>query len=410
MPRLAKPLSPLEIKQLKEPGLYFAGEVPGLALQIAPGGSKSWVLRAMVGGRRREMGLGGYPEVTLANAKDAARTARAKIKSGIDPINEGKSARSALEASRAKDVTFQACALKYIAIHEPSWSAKSHFQWLSSLEKHAFPQIGSLLVRDVGDRQVLDVLHPIWVSTTETATRVRGRIEKVLDWAVASKLREGPNPARWRGHLEHMLPNPGEVANEEHFKALSYQELGAFMKRLREAEGQGARCLEFAVLTAARSGQARGATWSEINLEEALWVIPKERMKAKREHRVPLSSAAVGLLRAQPRIKGTDLVFPSSTNKLLSDATLGAVLKRLGIDAVPHGFRSTFKDWCTELTSYPNELSELALAHLVGDKVEQAYRRGDMFQKRRQLMDDWAAFCSRKWTSSGKVVKLSAAA
>jgi integrase len=397
MPRQAKPLTALEVKQLKTPGLHFVGDVPGLALQIASGGSRSWVLRAMMGGRRREMGLGGYPEVGLADAREAGRQARARLKGGVDPIDHGRATRSALAARRATEASFEECALKYIAIHEPSWSTKSHFQWTSSLKKHVFPKIGRLLVRDVGDAQVLSVLEPIWVSLTETATRIRGRIEKIIDWATASKLREGPNPARWRGHLEHMLPNPSEVAEEEHFKALPYQQLGAFMKRLRSVEGQGARCLEFAILTAARSTQARGAAWTEIDTEGGLWVIPKERMKGNRDHRVPLSKPALQLLAKQPKIDGTDLVFPGATNKMLSDATLGAVMDRLEVDAVPHGFRSTFKDWASELTTYPNELSELALAHLVGDKVEQAYRRGDMFEKRRKIMSDWATFCSREW-------------
>lgn len=395
MGRKADELGALQVARIKEPGLHFVGGVAGLALQVAPGGSRSWVFRARIGGRRREMGLGGFPDVTLAAARDAAREARAKVRQGVDPIDHAKATKSALAASRASEISFKKCALQYIAAHEAKWSAKSHDQWISSLEKHAFPKIGDLLVRDVGLPQVLDVLRVLWNEKTETATRVRGRIEKILDWATVAKLRSGDNPARWRGHLEVMLPAPAKIAEAVHFKALPYPEVGAFMQRLRKENGQGAKCLEFTILTVARSGQARGAMWSEFNLKEALWTVPKERMKAKRDHRVPLSKDALALLKALPRTNDVELVFPGPGGEMLSDATVGAVLKRMKVDAVPHGFRSTFKDWCAELTDYPNELSEMALAHVVGDKVEQAYRRGDMFRKRRKVLEDWAGFCDR---------------
>jgi integrase len=394
MGRKAKELGPLAVKNLKEPGLHFVGGVSGLALQIAPGGSRSWVLRAMMGGKRREMGLGGYPDVTLAGAQEAAREAHASLRKGIDPIELAKAQKSALAASRAKDVTFEKCALEYIASHEATWSTKSHDQWVNSLQSHVFPKIGHLFVRDVDVPQVLEVLRPIWQDITETASRVRGRMERILDWAKVAQLRSGENPARWKGHMEVMLGAPTKVQASEHFKALHYSQVPAFMARLREEKGQGAKALAFAILTAARSTQARGATWSEIDLEAAVWVIPKERMKAKREHRVPLSSGAIELLRLQEEIDGTDLVFPSSDKKMISDATMNAVLKRMKVAAVPHGFRSSFKDWCTEQTGYPREVSEMALAHTVGDKVEQAYRRGDLFDKRREAMQAWTAFIS----------------
>jgi integrase len=392
MGRKAKELGPLAVKNLKEPGLHFVGGVDGLALQIAPGGSRSWVLRAMMGGKRRDMGLGGYPDVTLAGAQQAARDARLRLREGVDPIEHSKAQKSALAASRARDVTFKKCALDYIASHEATWSTKSHDQWLNSLESHVFPRIGHLFVRDVGVPQVLEVLRPIWQEITETASRVRGRIERILDWAKVAQLRSGENPARWKGHLEVMLGAPTKVQASEHFKALHYSHVPAFMARLREEKGQGAKALEFAILTASRSTQARGATWAEVDLESAVWVIPKERMKAKREHRVPLSSSAVDLLKLQARFDKTDLVFPSSDDRMISDATMNAVLKRMKVEAVPHGFRSSFKDWCTERTNYPREVSEMALAHAVGDKVEQAYRRGDLFDKRKQAMQDWDDF------------------
>jgi integrase len=407
MARKATELGALAVKNLKMPGLHFVGGVAGLALQIAPGGSKSWVLRATMGKKRRDMGLGGYPDVTLAGAQEAARGARKKIREGIDPIDDGKRARSALEASRAHDVTFKEFALSYLARHEEGWSTKSHQQWLRSLETHVFPKIGSLLVRDIDVAHVEQVLDPIWKSKTETATRVRGRIETILDSATVAKHRSGENPARWKGNLKARLVSPKKLKKAEHFKALPYKDVGAFMQRLSKVDGQGARALEFAILTAARSTQARGALWSEISAKEALWVIPKERMKSKREHRVPLSQAALNLLEKQPRIEETDLVFPSVRRKMISDATMSAVLKRMGVDAVPHGFRSSFKDWCSELTHYPPEVSEMALAHAVGDPMEEAYRRGDLLVKRRRVMEDWAKFCSKPYVQeSADVIQL----
>lgn len=416
MGRKAAEMSALQVSRLRKPGLHAVGGVDGLALQITPSGARSWILRATIGGKRRDMGLGGFPDVTLAGARESARVARQKIREGIDPIDEARAQRSALAASRAKDVTFEKCALDYIASKEPGWhGGKSSAQWRSSLTVHVFPKIGSLLVRHVGDSQVLDVLRPIWTTKTETATRIRGRIEKILDSATVSKLRDGPNPARWTGHLEHMLAEPAAVATEEHFAALSYRDLGSFIERLKDIEGNGARCLHFAILTAMRSGAVRGVSRSEVDFDHRLWIVPAERMKGpkgkRKEHRVPLSKAAIELLKAQPSIDGTNLFFPGDKNRPLSDATLMAVLKRMKVEATVHGFRSTFKDWAVEQTSYPNEMSELALAHTVGDKVEQAYRRADMFEKRLQMMEDWAAFCGRKWqpAKTGKVLPLKAA-
>lgn len=236
------------------------------------------------------------------------------------------------------------------------------------------------------------VLEPIWREKNETASRLRGRIELVLDWATARGLREGLNPARWRGHLDKLLPKPSKVQKVEHFSALAVAEVGAFMERLRAVEGMGARALEFAILTAARSGQVRGAKWEEIDLATRVWIVPADRMKAGREHRVPLSEQAIALLQALPRVDGGDLVFPGRTGGMLSEMTLTAVLRRMKVGAVPHGFRSTFSDWAAERTAHPSEVREMALAHAVGDKVEAAYRRGDLFEKRRHLMADWAAF------------------
>jgi integrase len=353
------------------------------------------------------MGLGGYPEVTLAAARQKAREAREKARSGVDPVHERKAARSALKASQASAVTFRKCAESYISVHGSGWkNAKHAQQWRNTLEQYAFPKIGDLLVRDIEKAHVLDVLQPIWTDKTETASRLRGRIELVLSYAMQAGYRpEGLNPARWRGGLDKLLLAKEKAAKREHFPALPADQMGEFMERLRAAEGVGARALEFVILTAARSGEVRGATWSEIDLESAVWIVPAERMKASKEHRVPLSAAALSLLRATPRSADSEFIFAAPRGGRLSDMTLTAVMRRMDLDAVPHGFRSTFRDWCAEQTNYPREVAEMALAHTVADKVEAAYRRGDLFEKRRRLMEEWATFCAKP-KPSGEVVPL----
>lgn len=406
MGKKAEPLGALEVSRLNKPGLHFVGGVAGLALQVLPSGARSWILRIQIAGRRRDMGLGGYPDVTLAGARDAAREARAKAKTGVDPIEDAKAARSALAASRLTAKTFRQCATAYVAAHKAGWkNAKHAQQWSNTLETYAYPTLGEMLVRDVALPQVLGVLEPIWTKKTETATRVRGRIESVLDWATAREYRSGDNPARWKGHLDKMLAAPKKIAKPEHHAALPVSELGAFMQALRQQAGTGARALEFAILTAARSGEVRGAKWSEVDLDAAIWVIPAERMKMGKEHRVPLSAAAVTLLRHLPVMENNDLVFPAPRGGELSDMTLSAVIRRMKVEAVPHGFRSTFRDWCAERTNYPRDVAEMALAHAIGDKVEAAYRRGDLFEKRRRLMAEWATFC-RKVEVKGDVVSI----
>lgn len=401
MPRKAKELSALEIKRLKAPGLHFVGGVAGLALQVAPGGARTWVLRFAIAGKRRDMGLGGFPDVTLAGAREKAREARAKADQGIDPILQRQEAKSALRASAAAAKTFSECTTAYVDAKSAEWKNDKHRQqWGNTLKEYADPIIGQLLVRDVTLTHVLKILEPIWTSKTETASRVRGRIESVLNWATVRGYRSGENPARWRGHLEKLLAKPSKVTKVEHHMALDVNAVPAFMSALRHEKGLGPTALEFTILTAARSGEVRGATWAEIDLETGVWTIPGERMKAGKEHRVPLSPAAVKLLRALPRIKETTLLFPSAKNTPLSDMTLTAVLRRMGVDAVPHGFRSTFRDWASEHTNYPREVAEMALAHAIGDKVEAAYRRGELLEKRRRLMKDWATFCGRRKSSA----------
>lgn len=396
MPRRAKELTALEVKRLQAPGLHFVGTVPGLALQITTSGARSWILRLAVAGRRREMGLGNFPGVTLAQAHEKAREARALLSKGVDPIEDARAKLSALAAAAALAVDFDHCAEQYIKDHAAGWkNAKHAQQFKNTLEQYASPVMGKLLVKDIQLAHVLKVLQPIWKTKTETASRVRGRIETVLDWATTRGYREGLNPARWRGHLDNLLPAPSRVAKVKHHTALPVAEVGEFMTRLRNCEGAGALALEFAILTAARSGEVRGATVQEIDFKSRIWILPADRMKGGREHRVPLTDEALAVIEkgAQlPRPEPTDLLFPAPRGGQLSDMTLTAVLRRLKVKAVPHGFRSTFKDWASERTSYPNEMSEMALAHAIGDKTEAAYRRGDMFEKRRHMMADWAKF------------------
>jgi integrase len=414
MPKQAKALGPLAVKNLTDPGLHFVGEVPGLALQVLPTGARTWILRATVGNRRREMGLGGYPEVSLADARTLARQARQKIRDGIDPIEERRAARAALLAGAANVMTFKGAADAFIATKEVEWKNPKHReQWKATLERYAYPTLGKLSVADIELSHVIGVLQPIWGKIPETASRLRGRIEAVLDWATVSGYRTGLNPARWRGHLDKKLAQPSKLkarqneltGRDGHHAAMPIDDANSFMTKLKSADGMGARALEFAILTAARSGEVRGATWAEIDLEAAVWAVPAGRMKAGKEHRVPLSKAAGDLLKSLPRMAGTDLVFPAARGGKLSDMALSAVLRRMNLPATPHGFRSTFRDWVSERTAYPGDMAEMALAHAIGSKVEAAYRRGDMFERRRKMMDDWAAFLMMP-KKSGDVVPL----
>jgi len=409
MPKLARELGALVVSKITEPGLHFVGGVQGLAMQVTAGGARSWTLRIVIGGKRRDMGLGSYPGVLLAMAREKAREAREHVRQGVDPIERQQTALSALRAAVAAALTFRECSVAYIKAHEAGWrNAKHGQQWRNTLAQHADPVLGQLMIRDVALPHVLAVLEPIWRTKTETASRLRSRIELVLDWATARGYREGLNPARWRGHLDKLLPAPSKVAKVDHHPALPVGDVSAFIHRLREAEGTGARALEFTILTAARSGEVRGAVWSEIDRGAKVWTIPGERMKAGREHRVPLSPAALALLDALPRTAGTDLVFPAPRGGMLSDMTLTAVLRRMDVPAVPHGFRSTFRDWAGERTRHPREVIEHAMAHRVGDAAEQAYARGDLFDKRRVLMADWAKFLARV-EITGKVIEMKSA-
>lgn len=397
MARKAKELSALEVGRLTKAGHHAVGGVAGLYLYVLETGARSWVLRTMVGTKRKHMGLGGFPEVPLAKAREKARAAKEQIDQGIDPIMQRLAIASSLKAQQASQKTFKQAALAYIEAHGEGWKNPKHrAQWSATLETYAYPHIGDLLVQDVGQDHVLKVLEPIWKTKTETATRLRGRIESVLDWATVRKYRSGDNPARWKGHLDKLLPAPGKIQKVEHHRALPAAEMVELMKALRGREGLAARALEFAILCASRSGEVRGARWDEIDFVTAIWIIPAHRMKAKKEHRVPLSTQAIKVLKSLPKKADVDLVFSSEGGKPLSDMALTAVLRRMEVDAVPHGFRSTFRDWAGELTNHPRDIAEQALAHVLDNKVEAAYRRGDALEKRRKMMQEWADYCESK--------------
>ena len=417
MPKIAKEKSALEVARLEKPGLHFIGGVAGLALQITRNGSKSWVLRAMVGSVRREIGLGGYPSTTLAMARAEGRVVRDKIFKGIDPVEERAAAKRALIAQQAKAMTFERAAQEYIRANSAGWRNPKHAaQWKSTIEAYADPVIGKLSVSEIETPHIVKILEPIWQEKPETASRLRGRVEAVLDWARVRGFREGENPARWKGHLASILPPKAKVRRVIHHAALDYLRISAFMVALRKVEGMGARALAFAILTAGRSGEVRGATWREINFQDRLWIIPAERMKAGKEHRVPLPDAAMRVLEGLPRVEGCEYVFPSSALGQLSDMTLTAVTRRMdkfdgggwrdasGAIVTAHGFRSTFRDWAGETTAHPREVIEQALAHQLKDKAEAAYRRGDALEKRRRLMRDWADYCARPAANADRAV------
>jgi integrase len=356
--------------------------------------ARSWVFRYELDGRRREMGLGGLHTLGLAEARDQARSHRRKLLEGMDPIEARNEARAAKRAKQAKTMTFQQCAAMYISAHESSWkNAKHRAQWTATLEKYAYPIIGDLPVSEVGTDTIIKIIEPIWQVKTETAARLRGRIERVLDFATVREFRSGENPARWSGHLANLLPAPGKARKVKHLAALSYIEIPAFMALLRDRRSTSGRALEFTVLTAVRTGETIGAKWDEIDFEARTWTVPADRMKAEREHRVPLSDRAMAILEGLPR---TDkYVFAGGSGRPLSDMAMLQLLRGMRPGFTVHGFRSTFRDWAAEQTNYQNHVVEMALAHTIGDKVEAAYRRGDLFEKRRRMMNEWARFCAR---------------
>jgi integrase len=375
------------------------GGVSGLLLHVAPTGSRAWVLRVRVGGKRRDVGLGGFPDVTLEHARTKAREKRAMIEKGLDPVAERRAARDALRAEAARSITFDDAALLCHAARSSEFkNEKFKKDWLSAITRFASPKIGNVPVGSVGVAEVMQVLEPIWQSRTETASRLRGRIEAVLDWATVAGYRSGENPARWKGHLQHMLARPTRLRRVvKHFKAVPWQEMPTFMAELRKRKSISARCLEFKILTASRSLEVRRATWGEIDLRAKLWTVPAERMKSGKQHRVPLSRAVLALLRKLPKFVGSQHVFPSANGGALSDMALLQVMRKLGRTETPHGTaRSSFKDWAREAmgTKFTDEASELALAHVATDATRAAYARGELLEERRRLMTAWGEFCA----------------
>lgn len=390
-------LNAKRVETLREPGRHADGD--GLYLQITPTGVKSWVLRFERNGRERMLGLGPLRDFSLKEARERARRARQQLADGLDPIDARRAERA------VPTMTFAQAAQAYAKLHEAKWTSKRP-QFIPSLRRFAFPILGDLPVAAVDIPAVLKVLEPIWSTKTDTASRVRGRIELVLDWAAASGYRpRGDNPARWRGNLAMILPAPGAVAKVEHLAALPFTEIGAFMAELRTRPGVAARALEFTILTTMRTSEVLGARWAEIDLPQRVWTVPAARMKASRPHRVPLSEQAVALLAGLYTEADNDFVFIGvKPGRGLGATAMTEALRRMRPEGVTvHGFRSTFRDWAAEVSHFPNHVVEMALAHSIGNAVEAAYRRGDLFEKRRALMEEWAQFCAK---ADGAVVPM----
>jgi integrase len=414
MTRQLNLLSPKFVETVAEPGRYSDGG--GLYLQVTAGANgitKSWLFRYMRGGpTSREMGLGaasmrkGDGYTTLLQARQKRTRAREMLESGIDPLEVKRAGKMAERIDRAKSMTFALCAAEYIKEHQAQWKGEKHVKlWNGSLGKYVLPLIGGLPISAIDTALVLKTLKPIWQTKTKTAVDIRSRIELILNWAKIHGYRDGENPARWKGHLENALPKPSKIAKVKHLIALPFDALPSLMGKLRKEEGTSAAALEWTILTAVRSDNTLAAVWSEIDMAKKVWTIPKERMKADADHRVPLTERMIEILEAQSR--DTDFVFSgvNPTKKLPHEAML-KTLKAIGASVTVHGFRSTFKDWASEQTAYSNEVSEMALAHKISNAVEAAYRRGDLFEKRRRLMDDWAAFCERQRGGRENVVPI----
>jgi integrase len=402
-------LSAVKVQGLKLRGYYADGG--NLYFRVTDSGSRGWIFRFAMGRKTRDMGLGSYPDITLAKARELATECRRMVKDGVDPIEARKEERAAGRIEAAKSMTFDECAMAYIAAHEASWrNAKHRQQWATTLKTYVSPVIGKLPVQAVDTGLVMKVIEPLWAAKPETASRLRGRVEVVLDWAKVRGYRQGENPARWRGHLDHLLPAKSKIRKVVHHAALPYAKAGAFMTALRGQQGVAPRALEFLILTATRTGETLGATWDEFDLEAGLWTIPAARMKAGREHRVPLSEAAASVLERLQEARQSDFAFPGARQgRPLSEMALLMLLRRMGFNEITvHGFRSAFRDWAAERTTFPGEVAEMALAHTIGNAVENAYRRGDLFEKRRKLMQAWSDYCARPASMGARVTMFSA--
>lgn len=431
MPKIAKPLTTVALNRIQKPGWYAVGGVAGLLLQVRKPSregaplARSWILRVRVGETRDPIGLGSYPQVSLAEAREQAGKLVIEAKQGVNLKAKKVAARSALLAAASRNKTFQECAEAYIEAHAADYTSDKHRkQWSSTLKAYAYPVIGKRLVADLSMRDVLDVMNQpsdvqepksetLWKEKTVTAKRLLDRIKTVIDYAIVNEYRTGLNPAVWQGYLETQLPAPSKVATVKHHPALPYSLMGDFMTKLRTNQSISAKALQFLILTAVRSGSVRAAEWSEIDFANKIWIIPAAHTKARREHRVPLPSQAIELLKSLPRFANIQNVFPSLRGGALSDMALSQITRgmrergELTVEAVPHGFRSTFRDWAAECTAYPEEIRKVASSHTVGDAVQQAYQRTDLLEKRRNLMRDWANFIDKSSTNSSvKVIPI----
>jgi len=403
-------LSAVEVTKAKGPAVLHDGG--GLYLRVSATGAKSWVFRFQLDGKRRDMGLGPYPDISLAEARTRASAHRKQRHDGIDPLDAKEAQRQAQRLTVAKGRTFREMAEEFIGRNEVGWrNAKHRQQWRNTLQTYAYPILGGLPVAAIDTGLVVQVLDPIWAEKPETASRVRGRIETVLDAAIVRGFRQGPNPAQWKGNLAHLLPPRAKVRRVEHHAALASDDIHEFLAELRVRRSMAARALEFAILTAARTGEVLGAMWGEIDLPAKVWIVPGQRMKGGREHRVPLAPRAIEILREMQASRDSDFVFPGRrAGAALPAAALLEKLRRMGVaDATAHGFRSVFRDWVSDNTNFHSEVAEMQLAHVVNDATERAYRRGDMLAKRFRLAEKWAEFLSQpSREGSGKVVPMRA--
>ena len=413
MPKIVTPLSDLQVRRITRVGWHAVGGVAGLLLQVRKPKKdgaqipRSWILRIKVGDQRQPIGLGSYPQVSLAVAREQAAKLVMEAKQGINLKAKKRAQRSSLISAASKNKTFKECAEAYMDAHSSDYTNEKHRkQWPATLVTYAYPIIGNMLVSDIAMRDVRNVLEQetvvdintkgkLWYLKTETAKRLLGRIKTVLDYATVNEYRSGTNPAQWTGYLSTQLPSPKKIQKKEHHPAVPYLQIGGFMSKLRSNSSLSAKALEFLILTAVRSGSVRNAEWSEIDTDNALWIIPAEHTKARQDHRVPLQPQAIKLLKSLSKVAGTNLIFPNRNNKALSDMAFNQIMRERGelkVEGVPHGFRSTFRDWSAERTSYSDEIRKAASGHAIGDSVKEAYQRTDLLEKRRSLMNEWANF------------------
>lgn len=406
MARKINKLSDRGVKAEKNQGRYADGN--GLYLQVSKSGSKSWLYRFMLDGNSREMGLGSIAILPLTEARTKALDCKKLLREGTDPIKERHKRLAREKVDNQEIPSFKKCTEEYLKAHTAGWSKRHADTWIKSIKLYAYSTLGSMPINTIERSHIIRVLDPIWREKTETANKLRGRIERVLDWATVQDYRKGDNPARWQGHLDKLLPKPSDIHKVKHFAALPYQKINGFMDKLRKREATSALALRLIILTASRSGEVRNAVWSEFDLEKGNWTIPAERMKAEKEHIIPLCREAISIINDLPHLAGNDYLFTSpKSGKALSDVVFKKLMERMGItDITTHGFRSTFRDWAAEQTAFPREVIENALAHQLKDKAEAAYFRSNLLDKRRELMNKWGDYTKLPQIKDGKIVHL----